>query len=109
MKRAGLPLSVGQASLAVRLSIAAVFTVVALLCIGGGMAMSAIVPARIVAVLLVMPLGLSGAVAAAFVVAPNSRFGDWLDRFVPRLREPATALATAVVFWTVAFALTLLR
>ncbi len=107
MKRtAGLPLSVGQASLATRILIALVFAVTAALCIGGGMAISRIGAARVVAVVLIVPLGLIGLVAAAFVLAPRSRFGVRLDELVPRLREPSVAIAMALLLWTVAFLLT---
>jgi hypothetical protein len=106
MKRAGLPLSVGQASLGVRVLLALILAAAAALCIGGGVYISSLTAARVIAVLLVIPVGLTGAIATAFVLAPHSRFGDWLDRFVPRLREPAVAIATAVAFWTLAFALT---
>lgn len=46
---------------------------------------------RVFAVLLIIPLGLIGILAAAFIVAPRSRFGVWLDHFVPRLLEPRIA------------------
>lgn len=109
MKRAGLPLSVGQASIGVRLTIALIFMAVALLCIGGGIYISNLTAARVLAVLLVIPVGLIGAIAVAFVLAPHSRFGDWLDRFVPRLRERDIAINTALFFWLTALALSLLR
>lgn len=109
MKRAGLPLSVGQASRGVRVMIAIIFTAVTLLCIGGGIYISNITAARVLAVLLVIPVGLVGALAVAFVLAPHSRFGDWLDRFVPRLRERNIAIATALLFWLTALALSLLH
>ncbi|HEX8620264.1 MAG TPA: hypothetical protein VF911_21975 [Thermoanaerobaculia bacterium] len=107
MKRAGLPLSVGHASLPLRVTIAAIFAAVASVCIAGGVVISSIAAARVIAVLLVIPVGLIGVLAAAFVLAPNSRFGDRLDLFVPRLRERRIALATAAVLWGVAFALTI--
>lgn len=104
---AGLPLSVGSASLGVRILIAAVFAVTALLCIGGGIVIArAATAGRIVAILLVVPLGLAGMVAAAFVLAPWSRFGVWLDAFVVRLREPRIAVAVTVIAWAIAFLLT---
>ena len=107
MKRAGLPLSVGQASLPVRMMIALIFAIVAAVCIGGGIVISSVAAGRVLAILLVVPVGLTGVLAAAFVLAPHSRFGDWLDRFVPRLREPQVAIATALLFWLVAFTLTM--
>jgi hypothetical protein len=109
MKRAGLPLSVGQASLGVRVLLASIFASAAALCIGGGVYISSIGAARAIAVLLVIPVGLVGAIAVAFVLAPHSRFGDWLDRFVPRLREPVLAAGTAAAFWAIAFAITSFR
>lgn len=96
----------GQASLAVRLLIACVFLVTAALCIGGGMLISRTAPGRAVAIVLIVPIGLIGLMAAAFVLAPHSRFGAWLDHFVTRLREPRVALGAAIVFWLVAAAAT---
>lgn len=109
MNRAGLPLSVGHASLPVRVVIAVVFALAAAVSIGGGIAISSIAAARVVAVLLVVPIGLVGILAVAFILAPRSRYGDWLDRFVPRLREPRVAFATAMLLWTLAFLLTWTR
>lgn len=106
-RSAGLPLSVGQASLPVRLLIAGIFLATAVLCIGGGMLIGAAAPAaRVLAVVLIVPLGLTGMVAAAFVLVPRSPFGVWLDGFVPRLREPRTAALTAMVLWLISFAVT---
>ena len=107
MKRsAGLPLSVGRASLPTRVLVAVVFLIAAALCIGGGVAVSRLGPARAVAVILIVPLGLVGVMAAAFILAPWSRYGVWLDAFVPRLREPRVAVATAMLLWLAAFLLT---
>jgi hypothetical protein len=106
-RSAGLPLSVGRASMATRLFLALVFLTTAALCLGGGVLISreGIAP-RLVAVVLLVPLGLLGITAAAFILAPWSRFGVWLDAFVPRLREPRIAAATAVTLWLVALLLT---
>ena len=110
MHRAGLPLSVGQASLPLRLLIAIVFLVTAALCLGGGLAIARIgLGPRAVAVALIVPLGLIGLVAAAFVVAPHSRFGTWLDLFVPRLRAPRVAIVTAMTLWLAALLATMIR
>ena len=108
MKRsAGLPLSVGRASIATRLFLALVFLVAAALCLGGGVLISRAGPGpRVVAIALIVPLGLIGVLAAAFILGPGSRFGVWLDAFVPRLREPHIALATALTLWLIAFLLT---
>ena len=38
-------------------------------------------------------------VAAVFVIAPHSRFGVWLDHFLPRLREERIAYATMLALW----------
>ena len=105
-RTAGLPLSVGRASLATRVLIALVFLVTAALCIGGGVLISTSGAARVVAVVLIVPLGLIGVIAALFVLAPWSRFGVWLDEFVPRLREPHIAIATTLVLWLLAFLVT---
>jgi hypothetical protein len=109
MKRAGLPLSVGQAPLAVRVVIASVFALSSAVSIGGGIAISSIAAARVVAVLLVVPTGLVGVLAVAFILAPRSRYGDWLDRFVPRLRDPRVAAGTAMLLWSLAFLMTWMR
>ena len=106
-RSAGLPLSVGRASVATRLFLAVVFFVVAALCIGGGVLIARVgLGPRVVAVALIVPLGLIGAIAAAFILAPWSRFGVWLDAFVPRLREPAIAIGTALVLWAAAYLIT---
>ena len=109
MKRAGLPLSVGQASAAMRVLLAIVFAVAAALCIGGGMLISSNAAARAIAILLIVPVGLIGVAGVAFVLAPHSRYGDWLDRFVPRLAERRIAIVTAMLLWGTAFLLTALR
>jgi hypothetical protein len=108
MKRsAGLPLSVGRASAVTRVFLAIVFAAAAALCIGGGMLIARVgVAPRAVAMLLIIPIGLIGVVAAAFILGPWTRFGVWLDSFVPRLREPSIAVATAMLLWGVAFVLT---
>jgi hypothetical protein len=106
MKRAGLPLSVGQAPLAMRVLLALVFAVAAALCIGGGIVLSSNPVARAIAILLIVPVGLIGILAVAFVLAPHSRYGDWLDRFVPRLAEPKIAVLVTVLLWVIAFVLT---
>ncbi len=109
MKRsAGLPLSVGRASLATRLFLALVFLLAAALCLGGGVLISRVgLGPRVVAIVLIVPLGLIGIIAAAFILGPWSRFGVWLDAFVPRLREPQVAVATALTLWLIAFLLTI--
>lgn len=103
-KSAGLPLSVGQASLPVRLLIASVFLLTAILCVAGGVLISETSAGRVLAIVLVIPVGETGSIAAAFVLAPHSRFGRWLDHFVTRLREPVVAVGTAAALWLVAFA-----
>ena len=106
-RSAGLPLSVGRAPVSTRVFLAIVSFVVAALCIGGGVSISRVgLAPRVVAVVLIVPLGLIAALAAAFILAPWSRFGVWLDGFVPRLREPLVAILTAVALWVVAFLLT---
>jgi len=90
-----------------RIFLAVVFLVAAALCIGGGVLISrAGVAPRVVAVVLIVPLGVIGVVAAAFILAPWSRFGVWLDAFVPRLREPLVAGATAMALWGIALLVT---
>lgn len=104
---AGLQLSVGHASLGVRVLLAIVIAAAAALCLGGGVLIArAAVAARILAIALVMPFGVIGAIAVPFILAPWSRFGLWLDAFVPRLREPRIALGTVAVLWTISFLVT---
>ena len=106
-RSAGLPLSVGRASVATRVFLAAVFLATAALCIGGGILISRVALApRVVAVVLIVPLGLIGVLAAAFILAPWSRFGVWLDGFVPRLREPLVAAGTAMTLGLIALLIT---
>lgn len=103
---AGLPLSVGQASLPVRIAIALVLAVTAALCLGGGIVIARTGSAgRVLAAILIEPLGLIGILATAFVLAPHSRFGAWLDHFVPRLAEPRVALGTAAALVAVSLIL----
>ncbi|HEX2059170.1 MAG TPA: hypothetical protein VHK90_00370 [Thermoanaerobaculia bacterium] len=105
-RSAGLPLSVGQARLGVRALIALVFLATAAICIGGGWVIASMAAARVVAVVLIVPIGVIGVIAAAFALAPHSRFGVWLDGFVPLLRKPAVAVATAIALWAIAFVVT---
>jgi hypothetical protein len=71
-RSAGLPLSVGRASVATRLFLALVFLATAALCLGGGVLISREGTApRVVAVVLIVPLGLIGLLAAAFILAPG--------------------------------------
>lgn len=93
--------------MATRVFLALVFLAAAALCLGGGVSISRVgLAPRIVAIVLIVPLGLIGVIAAAFILGPWSRFGVWLDAFVPRLREPRVAVATALTLWLVAFFLT---
>lgn len=102
--KAGLTHSVGQASMAIRILLATVSFVTAALCIGGGRYIASTGPlARALAVIVVIPIGFAVFAGAAFCLAPHSPYGQRLDEFVPRLREPKFALATAAVLWLVAF------
>ncbi|HEY0143911.1 MAG TPA: hypothetical protein VGF48_23690 [Thermoanaerobaculia bacterium] len=102
--KAGLTHSVGQASIGIRVLLAVVSLVTAMLCIGGGRYIAATSPmARALAVILVMPIGFIVFAAAAFCLAPHSRYGQQLDEFVPRLRDPKFAIGTPVVLWLVGF------
>jgi hypothetical protein len=86
-KSAGLPLSVGAASLPVRILLASIVLLVGAICGGGGLWIGRHGPiaARVVAIALLVPLGIVALAAAAFIVAPFSRFGVWLDAFLPTL------------------------
>lgn len=98
---AGLPLSVGQASLPVRLVIACSFLLNALIIAMVVFAATTLV-AKILVTLLVVPFAIVSLIATLFVIAPHSRFGDWLDHFVPRLRDSKTAFATLLTIWLAA-------
>ena len=107
-RSAGLPLSVGSASFGVRLTVSLVFLIAALACsIGSALAAQTFV-ARVAVAVVVEPIGIAGFLAAAFIIAPHSRFGIWLDQFVTRLREPRVAVATAVAIWLAGAAIVLL-
>lgn len=100
---AGLPLSVGSASVPVRLGIATIFALVAL--IVGGSAMYLFVcgrvAARVLSIVALMPFAFAGLFAAAFVAAPFSRYGIWLDAFVPSLPGRRGVLVL-VISWSAA-------
>lgn len=103
---AGLPASVGSASLPLRITIAAVFLVTAAILLGAGVFIASESRlAFVVTVAMIEPIGIIGVIAAAFVLAPHSRFGVWLDHFVPRVREPVVAILTVLALWGVALAI----
>jgi hypothetical protein len=97
---AGLQRSVGSASLPVRLLLALVYVVAALILLGMGVYVSrGPLFLAALAVFAILPFGFVACVATAFVLAPWSRFGIWVDGFVPQLgRRPG--LAAAAVLWT---------
>jgi hypothetical protein len=101
-KSAGLPLSVGSASLPVRILLAAIVTVVGVICGGGGVWIGDHGPiaGRVVAIALLVPFGIVALVAAAFIVAPFSRFGGWLDAFLPTMIR-WRAVAVAASLWAI--------
>lgn len=102
-RTAGLALSVGSASLGVRVMLAIVLLVVALIAIVGGAYIAAAGPlsASLVAAAAIVPFGMIACVAALFVLAPSSRFGRWIDRFVGVL-SPGRGAAVVGVLWTIA-------
>ena len=99
-RTAGLPLSVGSASFATRLFLALSFAAVAAICIGAGVAIARAdaLAGTVVAIVFVVPLGCLAAIAAAFVLAPFSRFGVWLDAFLPTVTGVRVA-AVVAAFW----------
>jgi hypothetical protein len=99
-KTAGLPLSVGAASLPVRLLLATIVAAAGVICGGGGWWIGSHGPvaARLVAIGLLVPFGIVALIAAAFIVAPFSRFGVWLDAFLPTV-SGVRAIAVAVMLW----------
>lgn len=106
---AGLPLSVGSAPAAVRVLLAAIFAIVAAACLAGGVLVARRGPAMatIVTIAAIMPLGHVALLAAAFVVAPFSRYGVWLDTFAGALNG-RRALGVLVALWLVSLAIVLL-
>jgi hypothetical protein len=56
--------------------------------------------ARILAIVLLVPFGIVALVAAAFIVAPFSRFGVWLDTFLPAMIG-WRAVAVAASLWAI--------
>ncbi len=90
-------MSVGQASRPVRALLAVVLVVVGVLCLGGGVLVAGRggTPGVVLSIALVEPFGFVALLAAAFVAAPFSWYGRWLDQFVPLLARPGTALLTA--------------
>ncbi|HEX9983484.1 MAG TPA: hypothetical protein VGF69_09475 [Thermoanaerobaculia bacterium] len=107
-RSAGLPLSVGQASLGLRIFLTTIISITGAICISAGIFISRVSPvAAAAAVILIVPLGLVALIAAAYILVPLSRAGVWLDGFLPRLREPRIALLTAAVIWSVAAVITL--
>ncbi len=101
-KLAGLPLSVGSASLPVRILLAAIVAAVAIICGGGGLWIGRHGPiaARAVAIVLIVPFGIVALAAAVFIMAPFSRFGLWLDAFLPALIGWRAA-AVAAWLWAI--------
>ena len=97
---AGLPLSVGPASIPVRLSIAAVLLLVAALVGAASLHIFACGPgaARAMSVVALTPFSLAGLLAAAFVCAPYSRYGTWVDTFIARFNGRRVAMLAFVVW-----------
>ena len=92
--RAGLALSVGNASLGIRLFLSLMAAIIAIVCAVAGRTVTRSGAAGWALAVLIEPFAIVCAIAAAFIVAPHSRFAVWLDEFVPRLRRPPVALAT---------------
>lgn len=103
-RTAGLPLSVGSAPLATRLLLAILFAAVGALCVAAGIAIdrsSGSTLATLLAALAVVPLGFVAWLAAAFALAPFSRYGVWLDAFLPTLAG-TRAVVVLAAFWLAA-------
>lgn len=106
---AGLPLSVGGAPVWVRVLLAAIFLCTGAICIAAAvfLALDGSLPALAIAAMMVMPLGAIACIAAAFVVAPYSRFGVGLDAFAGALNGSRALLlfvVTAIVCGAILFA-----
>jgi hypothetical protein len=102
-RSAGLPLSVGSASLPVRAVVAGVFMLVAAITCAGGVyaGMHGPLGAAIVAAMAILPFSVVVLIAAAFVIAPHSRFGVWLDTTLPTIGARG-ALGIAMAIWSAA-------
>ena len=102
---AGLTQSVGQAGWGTRTMLAIVVLASSLLMMASGLAVSSRAAGAVVATLLIQPVALIGLLAAAFIAAPHSSYGAWLDRFVPRLRDARVAILATLALWTISLAL----
>lgn len=102
-RSAGLPLSVGSASVATRIFLATVALLVAAIASGGGLYLGTTGPwaAAVIAVALLLPFSFVMMIAAAFIIAPHSRFGAWLDAFLPTVTA-ARGLTLAAIAWILA-------
>lgn len=101
-RTAGLSLSVGSASLPLRLFLAFLFAVFGALCLGAAIAIGRIGPgaAAILAVAAIVPLGCLGIAGAVYTAAPFSRFGLWLDVFAGGMTWRRAAGVFAL-FWAI--------
>ena len=108
---AGLPLSVGSASLPVRITVAGVFVMMAAITFAGGVYAGTYGPiaAAVVAAMALLPFSFIALVAAAFVIAPYSRFGVWLDAALPLIDGRRAAMIAALLWSSAALLLLLLR
>lgn len=97
---AGLPASVGEASLAIRLLVAGVWALPAASAAAGAFFIATHgLSARLLAAMLLMSFALIAAVGATFVLVPRSEFGDWLDLALPALRHRWTACTVALTLF----------
>ena len=95
-KSAGLPLSVGAASLLVRVLLSAIVLVASTVSVAAGVLLGrrGPLPAAMIAGGLLIPFGIIALLGAAFIAAPHSRFGKWLDHSLDaqRLARAAGAI-----------------
>jgi len=79
--------------------LAAVFLCTGAICIAAAvfLALRGPLPALILGASAVMPLGVIASIAAAFVLAPYSRFGAWLDAFVATLNVARVLLLFGMI------------
>lgn len=99
-----MSLSVGQAGATLRFLIGSILFVTAVIVAAAGRIIDdGSVVRRVLAVVLVEPFAVIGFVAVAYISAPHSRFGTWLDEFLPRLRHWPLALLTALSISLISF------
>lgn len=93
-----------------RVLISLVVFIASAVAVGASIVLSSKFAGEMVAILFLGAMGITGLLASAFIAAPHSRYGRWLDHFVTRLRTVRTAVFVALSLWAISFILmTLVR